>query len=338
MKFLRLLHQFCAFLVLACASLTFSGTAHATTTCSATMTDLNFGTVNPSGSLVNTSATLNYTCTFNATLGALYVDNITACFSIGSGSQGSSLTPRVMKDANNDAMSFQIYTDASRSLVWGSLLAGGITPPQVTLQISGNGTQSGSLTVYGQVPAGQTTLGAGNYSSVFTGANAQMNYAYNEDFLGLGGKPTSCSNGATGAGTDGFAFNASANVQQQCKITATTDLAFGQAPGLLTGNVDQTSTISLTCGLNTSWQVGLDNGQNANGNTRRMILGGNYVTYELYRDTNRTLRWGNTLNTDTRSGTGTGTAQTLTVYGRVPPQTATPGVNYADKITVTVTY
>ena len=96
------------------------------------MTDLDFGTVNPSGTLVNASATLTYSCTFNAALGSLYTDYITACFSIGSGSQGSGLTPRVMKDASNDAMSFQMYTDPSRSLVWGSLFAGGISPPQVS--------------------------------------------------------------------------------------------------------------------------------------------------------------------------------------------------------------
>lgn len=335
MKFLRLVSLF---LILACAALAFGNRAHATTTCSATMTDLNFGTVNPTGSLVNASATLSYTCTFNAVLGALDVDFITACFSIGSGSQGSSLTPRVMKDASNDAMSFQMYTDPSRSLVWGSLFAGGITPPQVSLQISGNGSQSGTLTLYGQVPAGQTTLGSGNYSSLFAGANAQINFAYNEDFLGLGGKPSSCSNGATGESTGNFAFNVSALVQSQCKITTATDLSFGSAPGLLTSNVDQTSSISLTCGANTSWQLGLDNGLNASGNTRRMTIGGNYVTYELYRDLNRTQRWGNTLNTDTQSGTGTGTAQTLIVYGRVPPQTAVPATNYTDKITVTVTY
>ena len=49
-----------------------------------------------------------------------------------------------------------------------------------------------------------------------------------------------------------------------------------------------------------------------------------YLPYELYRDSARSLRWGNTLTVDTASGTGTGSAQQLTIYGRVPPVTGQP--------------
>ncbi|KAG1165703.1 hypothetical protein G6F35_018628 [Rhizopus arrhizus] len=64
-----------------------------------------------------------------------------------------------------------------------------------------------------------------------------------------------------------------------------------------------------------------------------------YLTYELYRDSARSLRWGNTLNVDTVGGTGSGSAQQLTIYGRVPPVTGQPPAGaYNDLVQVTITY
>jgi spore coat protein U-like protein len=60
--------------------------------------------------------------------------------------------------------------------------------------------------------------------------------------------------------------------------------------------------------------------------------------YHLYSDSGHTVNWGNTVGTDTVSMTGSGVAQTLTVYGQVPAgQFVTPG-SYSDTITVTLTY
>lgn len=90
----------------------------------------------------------------------------------------------------------------------------------------------------------------------------------------------------------------------------------------------------------TAWNVSLNDGQNVSGSTRRMRLGatGNYVTYELYRDPARTQRWGVTTGSDTVPGTGTGSAQNLTVYGRVPASQTVPAGSYSDVVTITVTY
>ena len=126
----------------------------------------------------------------------------------------------------------------------------------------------------------------------------------------------------------------------KCQAYTTTDLDFGSIPGDITANVDQTSTIGLTCTGRTVWKLGLDNGANASGTVRRMRQGtsSSYVPYELYSDAARTQRWGGTVGTDTVNGTGTGSAQSVTVYGRVPaPQVPAPG-SYSDTITVTITY
>ncbi len=69
-----------------------------------------------------------------------------------------------------------------------------------------------------------------------------------------------------------------------------------------------------------------------------MINGTNTVGYQLYQNAGRTTVWGNTPGTDTVPGTGSGASQTLTVYGRVPPQTTPPAATYNDSVTVTVNY
>jgi spore coat protein U-like protein len=69
-----------------------------------------------------------------------------------------------------------------------------------------------------------------------------------------------------------------------------------------------------------------------------MTNGNDAIAYGLYRNSQRTSPWGETLDADTLSGTGTGLTQSVPVYGRVPPQaTPRPGT-YSDTVVVTVIY
>lgn len=330
-----------ALALLGLAALVAHGRAEAATVCSATMTDLNFGAVVPGGAAVNATATLNYSCTYSGgLLGGLFGDYVRLCFSIGTGSGGSGYSPRTMTSGAGDTMDFQLYSDAARTVVWGGN-GSGFGVPSTTMQftiLSSGQTQNGTLTLYGQVPAGQAALGAGTYLSQFNAAHTQLAYAYNEVLLSLGTFPSNCTNGASGNHTGTFPFNVNATVQPSCALTGASDLGFGSVASNFSANVTASSTITMNCVYRTSWQVGLDNGQNAQGATRRMIQGTHAVAYELYRDGVRTLRWGNALNTDTLSGSGTGAAQSLTVYGLVPPQSGLAAGSYSDRITVTVTF
>lgn len=314
-----------------------SGAAHALTTCSATMTHLSFGPVDPLGGLVDTTATINYQCTYSSgLLGNLYGVYARLCMSIGTGAQGSGMQPRQMTSGSGDAMTFQIYRDAARSQVWGSVDTPGTPPLQRDLQftILGVGTtQTGTATVYGRVPAGQTGLGIGAYSNSFSGIHTRLSFRYNEALLSLGTYPADCGTASNGS----FAFTASASVAPACTVSATTQ-DFGAVSGLLRAAQDATSTVSLRCTYRAPWQVGLGVGQNAAGSVRRMSGPGGPIDYELYRDLGRTQRWGTTLNVDTVTGTGTGTTQNLTVYGRVPAQSPRTAGTYTDTIVVTVTY
>lgn len=139
------------------------------------------------------------------------------------------------------------------------------------------------------------------------------------------------------AATATTTFQVSATVQATCLISATA-LAFGTYTGTQT---NATSTISVTCTNTTPYNVGLDPGQatGATVTTRKMSgPGGALLPYALYRDSAHTNNWGNTVGTDTQSGTGNGSAQTLTVYGQIAAgQYVTPG-SYTDTITATVSY
>ena len=131
-------------------------------------------------------------------------------------------------------------------------------------------------------------------------------------------------------------FQVTATVQATCLIAAT-DLAFGAYTGV---QADATSTITITCTNTTTWNIGLNAGTapGATVTTRRMLNGAAQLAYALFRDPARTLNWGTTIGTDTLSGTGTGIATPLTVYGRVTAaQFPAPG-GYVDTITATITF
>ena len=59
--------------------------------------------------------------------------------------------------------------------------------------------------------------------------------------------------------------------------------------------------------------------------------------YFLYSDSTRTTNWGNTSGTWV-SATGTGVAQVMTVYGRIPANESALIGNYSDTVTVTITF
>ena len=292
--------------------------------CSATMTNVSFGSVNPLSSQTDANATLNWTCS-NSANATRYA---TVCFSIGDGAQGQgNANPRLMQDAAGDDLFFQLFQNASHTTVWGSTFFGINTPVMVNVTIARRSSTQGSATMYGRVVAGQTSAVSGAYQDSFAGNHTAI--TVNES---NSSPPGSCSTSII----DQFPFTVTATVTSQCSVSAST-LDFGSV-GLLLANTDGTSSVSVQCASGVAYQVGLDNGQHATGTTRRMQGPGGLVTYELYRNSTRTQRWGSTLNTDTVTGSGNGGSQTLTVYGRVPNQTTPSAGTYNDTITVTVTY
>lgn len=95
----------------------------------------------------------------------------------------------------------------------------------------------------------------------------------------------------------------------------------------------------MTCTTGTDYTVALDNGLHVTSGTQRRMAStaGAFISYNLYQDAARTTSWGSGANALT--GTGTGAAVPLIVYGRVPAAGSTPAADtYNDTVTMTVTW
>jgi len=283
-----------------------------------------FGNVDTlSGAPTDTTATLAISCT------SVPLTTVRICPSIGAGSGGATASARQMKSGGS-TLNYQLYQDVGRTVVWGSFnwgLPG--TPPTIDLPIALNGTGSANVTIYGRVFGGQSAATPGTYTSNFSASDDDFIFAT------LGVLP--CPNVIVFPQHAHPTFTASASVLANCNVVAQ-DINFG-TQGILQTNVDAAAQLTVSCTPGTNYDVGLDGGQtNASPSARLMALGAQTITYGLFRDAIRTLVWGNTIGTNTATGTGNGAAQIFSVYGRVPPQTTPSAGTYRDTIVVTITF
>lgn len=312
-----------AMLLLGCMLL-WSGGAHAQT-CTATPSNLDFGNVNPiTGAAVARSGTINVTC--NWTLISLQ-PNALVCLNL------STATTRAMVNGAS-SLGYNLYQDSGNTQLWGSTVSGN-TPISVSIAKPLIGT-AGNATVnfYGQITAGQTTVPTtGNASTVYSQSfNAETVIAYGYYLL----TPPTCASLSSGGN---FPFTVSATVTNNCTIGAT-NLSFGTA-GVIGGGINASSSLSVTCTNNDAWRISLNGGGSGNVAARVMQRtgGGGSVNYQLYTDAARSQAWGDGTGGTTRAtGTGTGLAQTVNVYGRVPAQaTPRPG-SYGDTVMATIEF
>ncbi|MDO6748540.1 Csu type fimbrial protein [Gilvimarinus sp. 1_MG-2023] len=311
--------------------------AVAATSCYATASDLVFGNISM-GSAANSSASVSIECnTFDLSL--LATARVRMCLNLGAGlASGSTINLRSMNTLALVPLQFQIYRDAALTQVLGDTPVDDI---DIDLEYSvpilgGSGTKN--LSIYGYVPP-QLNLAAASYFSVFSGGHTRLDYRYAERLLGTPSWPASCTSGGNGGGSIIFPFNATATVAASCVIDIANNLNFGSISGLINSHHDHTTDVSFTCTKNTPWSLSLDHGLHYTSERRmRNNATGQFVSYQLYRDSGRTLPWGDTPGIDTVNGSGSGSSQTQTVYGRVSaPQSVASG-NYSDTITVTITY
>ena len=140
------------------------------------------------------------------------------------------------------------------------------------------------------------------------------------------------------AGSKSATFDVTMRVIADCTIGAT-GIDFGTT-GVMSGAINGSSNINVTCTNTTPYNVGLDQGTGTGSSgTTRYLAGasGNADTVELklYRQSGSGL-WGNTQGTDTLGGTGNGAQQVLTVYGEIPKQKAVTPDTYKSTITATI--
>ena len=295
--------------------------------CSFSVTNMNFGLID---TLSGTPATSTATVTMNCNGAILLQQRILICPHLGAGTGGASSAAARQMLSGANSLNYQLYSDSGHSVVWGSYnWAYASRPPPLSLTLNILGAASGTATIYGLVPGGQSTAVPGTYLATFSGAHVEFRYLYSNG--------SSCNTG-TGSTAADPTFTINATIPANC-LVATQNIDFGPK-GVLDANVDATGQVTVTCTPSTAYTVSLNGGTTGGTPTnRKMSKGAERVTYGLYKDLARSQPWGDAGTPgSTVAGTGTGTAQALTVYGRVSPQ-ATPSAGvYTDTVVVTITY
>ncbi|MCD9086990.1 spore coat U domain-containing protein [Stenotrophomonas sp. SY1] len=294
---------------------------------------LDFGRIG-AGAEASTNSTMQFGCSVTPLTPAVDV-TVRLCVFIESDPTVPGVLPRRMRgDQHQQVLQYDLYYDAAHQHPIGQ--AGTNLPIDswtMTVPASANGSPvMGDFPIHAKVHGGQASVMADRYQTHPAGSTFRYIFSTNATI------PVLACESPLAQSADLAFGGVYAEIGESCHIMTATNMDFGQVRSL-TGGLEQVSQISLTCPVGMAWQVGLDNGANADGQTRRMAApNGNFINYELYRDAARQQRWGNTPDSDTSAGTGQGsTVVTLDVYGRVPDQPTSAGT-YEDTVTVTLTF
>lgn len=140
------------------------------------------------------------------------------------------------------------------------------------------------------------------------------------------------------ASTSTATLTVQAQVLGECSATNAT-LDFSTYDPLSSGNLDQSTTIAVTCTKGTTASIGLDLGSHASGSTRQMSNGTDAIAYELYSDAGRSTVWGNSAATDVDlAAAPSNSARTVTIYGRAAGSQNVGVGSYSDSVTITLTF
>lgn len=137
-----------------------------------------------------------------------------------------------------------------------------------------------------------------------------------------------------------------ATVNNVCTLNAS-DMAFGPYDPVGVNAVTDLpamATVTARCTTGDAYTIGMNDGQQpASGSStlvplRQMSDGGaNRLAYFVYLDEGRSQIWGSDPLVRA-SGTGTGSDQALTAYGKLTHGQNMPTGNYLDSVTLTVYY
>lgn len=143
------------------------------------------------------------------------------------------------------------------------------------------------------------------------------------------------------AGTASATFQVTATVNAACVVSAT-NVAFGTVTPAATGTLPATGTITSTCTKTTPYTLAISAGNSGSVAARTMAgaTSGNTdaLAYNLYTTSTYTTPWGETVGTNTVALTGTGAAQTSTIFGQLPLNQYLKPDTYSDNLTVTLAY
>jgi spore coat protein U-like protein len=250
------------------------------------------------------------------------------CNSIGTGTNSVSQTNRRMTFGAN-FISYQLYSDPAFTIPFA--YPGNAT---VSIPYTASNNNYATTNIYAKILSPSTGLPAGTYTDTYSAAS-QIYITFDATAPNT---PIACGPTGNTYVSASPAFQVTVNYLASCRVSAA-PMSFGNAY-TLTANIDAQTNLSVTCTSGAPYTVALGPGQGLGATTAARLMsgpGGN-IGYALYRNAGRTANWGNQTGVDTVAGTGTGAAQSIPVYGRVPPQTLVSTGNYSDTVIVTLTY
>jgi spore coat protein U-like protein len=306
-------------------SLVLAVAARAGNCTSITVTNVVFGNYSVySTQAIDVEGSVSVTCT----------PNTVAKIAITAGSSGTFAQRRMPNGTSY--VYYNLFTNGTRSssTIWGDG-SPGATATEVQFAASEPGAKTTVLPIYARAYAG-----------------ADATVGTHTDLLSVRVTWSSPGGGPGGSGAlAAVSLTASTTVIAQCSMT-TQDLDFG-AYDPLSANFssplrNSAAKIVVKCTRGATGAVGLNLGSNASGTTRRMAAGGgNFLTYELYRDATYSSGqiWSST-NRKSAVSTGkdnplivTGESGGFTIFGQVPGgQVNAASGSYSDTITATVNY
>jgi spore coat protein U-like protein len=296
----------------------------AAATCTLSSTTLPFGTY-PITTADVTTATVTVSCTKQT-------GDTTFTYDVRLNIGGGSFTTRTLASGAN-TLNFNIYRDLANTQIWGT----GASPSTVNTgsfnftPVAVGTTLTQTFTAYGTIPAHS-----------LTNSNDQPPGTYTRDIIATLRRltPSPQSNLAT------TTMAVSATINPGCAVVADSTLAFGPYDPTSGTPVDATTALQFRCTSTSIFDVGL---AGTVGSRTMAGPGGDTLGYELYRDAARTTAWGSTQDSNTVDAdnaadtTGNGistlnTAQTLTVYGRIPTGQNMNAGSYSGTLTITLYY
>ncbi|MES2666853.1 MAG: spore coat U domain-containing protein [Pseudomonadota bacterium] len=295
----------------------FAATQAMAQTCTASVSNLNFGQVSVRAGAVNsTSGSVTVTCSGSV----LSLVGVCIRFGPGGGGAGGGQSPRYMRRSDAAALSYELRAGGNGA-PFGTLTDLYMTVPMVL------GAGSATVPIFGDITSPTVGIGTGQYQSRFSGtADIRLSYGV-----------VSCALLGTTVGVPDFTV--SAEVVASCEVDAT-PMDFGTIPGQVTQPALAQATINVRCTQNSAYQVYLDNGSGPGATgpaDRRLRNGVSQLSYGLFLDPGRSQVWGGTPGSGV-AGTGAGTNQAIPVYGAIHAgQTAFIGI-YTDSVIVTIAY
>jgi len=163
--------------------------------------------------------------------------------------------------------------------------------------------------------------------------------------IGAGAVMSMFAGPAAQAGTATGTLPVSMTITASCTIGATAMAFTSQlGAGLVSTAATASGSISVTCTNQAPYAIGLDGGANYSSGRRMVSASSNYLPYGLYTNSGLTTPWSTatgsrtcTTSSNCYTGTGNGSAQSITVYGQVPTTSTAPAPgSYTDTVNITV--